>query len=186
MKELDFIGKSFVELDLEQKKAMVERACMDAHSYLKEVSKGTAGTEFLRYWMDNASNLDFASMSVYMGNYLYDKSKGLCVRDNWNDILSIKYNIKEVLSFVHNSINAIPFKTPIIDLVILNHSLTTLSSQGIDPKEYGNVLPNTKKIGEINSKSRGRKVDEESKLHKIRTGKMTRYEAYYKNNKDSF
>ena len=183
MNELNFQNKEMFSLSIAQRKAMIERVCMETLEYLRVVAKGTKGIEFLKYWGSNVSSLSKLSSSPYLNHYIYDKEDGLCVKDNWKNVLSVRYNIKEILTFVHNSVNPIPFKSPLIDSLLLNETLQDIYKEGIREKDYGGISPNSKGLNL--TKKKGRKISPESKLQQIREGKITRYEAYQKKEKDS-
>jgi hypothetical protein len=180
--ELNFKNKSYNTLTEDQKRDMVERVCMDHFDYLKGHGINTAGLAFIKYWRDNIQELASPSDSHYLDPYFYMEGEGLCVADKETHFACVQFNTKEVVAFINNVVNDIPFRTPIIDALRSGATIADIKSRGVLADGYGNNLPNLKNMKGIR---RGRKSKPDSLRQKILRGEISHYKAYQKKHEAS-
>lgn len=173
----DFKNKRFTELNKEEKLAMAERVCMDAFGYFRATAPTTAGMSFVKYWMADIAKIEDPSESPYMSNYLYIEGQGLCVIDGDGTTESVKMNSKEVICFIQNVLNPIPFRSPIVDMLRRGSRIEDLKIKGILTDLYGDTLPTMKGMKGI---KKGKPKNPNSLAQRIERGEITRYQAYQK------
>lgn len=172
----EFKNKPFTDLNKEQKIAFTERVCMELFEYLKNVSPGTAGLNFAKFWMSNITTVSEPSTSSYLSFYIYVEGKGLCVRGQ-DAIESVRYNVKECICFIQNVVNVIPFRSPIVDQLARGTLIKDMKEKGIVSDGYGEQLATVKGMKGM---KKGKPVDPNSLAQRIKRGEITRYEAYQK------
>lgn len=177
MKLPEFKNKTFDKLTNEEKLAMAERVAMEHYEYLKSHAQNTAGLSFLNYWQKHMSTVSNPSCSEYMKFYYYSDKHGLCVVDTTGALSTLRFNTKEVICFINNVVNPIPFKSPIVERLLQGHQIVQIEDEGIDARDYGNQLPNARGMKGV---KKGKPVNPNSLAQRVKRGEITRYEAYQK------
>lgn len=177
MKLPEFKNKTFDKLTQEEKLAMAERVAMEHYEYLKAHAQNTAGLAFLNYWQKNMNTVSNVTCSDYMKFYYYSDKQGLSVVDSTGALSTLKFNTKEIICFINNVVNPIPFKSPIIERLLKGQTIVHIEDEGVDAREYGNQLPNSRGMRGV---KKGKPVDPNSLSQRVKRGELTRYEAYQK------
>lgn len=173
MKVPSYKNKKYNDLTKEAQIAFIERVCMDNAEYFNEVlGRGSKEAIFINQWKDKVLKLEVPSSSSRMDHYIYSEDKGLCVVDKESSILSLKFNIQEILVFICNAVNEIPLRSNLIDRLIAGDTCTQIHDTGVEKIE---VL----KLPKVKRKT-GRPGNPNSLRQKIKRGEITRYEAYQK------